>query len=885
MKKVFTLLTLLLCAVTSSWASTVSDLATISANHTVYFADFMTASLVKETLYDSDYLLSVNNNNYVSNKGTDGTISKLYCCRVKSTTQDVLAFKVSEACSLVLYADRITDRTPYLNTSISDSGTGKVTGTTTATSGKNGYATYAIPSAGTYYIIGSGSDCYLAGLKFTFPKPEITTQPVGGTYVDGYAIPARQVVAVASAGELSYQWYRCDDANKTNAAAIGGATSASYVPTASGFLFCRVTDSKGSTDTNVIEITIAPAAAPAFVSVTPSTTSVLKGTASTITAEVSGNPEPTIQWYSCDDAEKTNPVAIDGATALTLNLANTVVGTFYYYAVATNSEGSTTSDVITLTVDPLFTVTYSIGDATGVIGTVPASEEVSSSVTLPKNQTLYKEGNTLTGWNDGSKTYALGASVTITENTTMTAVFTANAATAYLGHNTSEAKWQFGEKNGAPSWDQLQGAGKEVTYVTQTSVGGSSIDVKALIDPTNGKLHNKGRADEWAQMNEGTTLTVPVLAGAVVSVKVYQEGSKAVTFGGNAGTFASKIYSYTATADGDLTVTIGDQSYVEYLSVTYPGESAVLTVDADNTEIGLTNANINGYDYLAVSTDNWQTNKTYRDFTGDFYNMSSGRTLTVKVTGASTFALFVQNGTKNRTYTVKVGEAEAKTIIHGGKGVEASDVFALDPSATTTITIAGAGDSVYPVSVVFNPTASVTINACGYATLASDYPLDLANLPAGLTAYKVSAVNSTSATIDEANTAVKAGTGLILKGTADASYTIPTVTTASASALTGNMLVGCLADTDVAANAAYGLSKTDGKFHLLNKGKVPAGKAYLPATGSAPSLSLDFGDATGIDVIEHGTLNIEHYYDLQGRRVAQPTKGLYIVNGKKVVIK
>ena len=52
------------------------------------------------------------------------------------------------------------------------------------------------------------------------------------------------------------------------------------------------------------------------------------------------------------------------------------------------------------------------------------------------------------------------------------------------------------------------------------------------------------------------------------------------------------------------------------------------------------------------------------------------------------------------------------------------------------------------------------------------------------------------------------------------------------------------------------------------------------------TVRIEKGNTTGIDAIEHGTLNIEHsVYDLQGRRVSKPTKGLYIVNGKKVVIK
>lgn len=45
------------------------------------------------------------------------------------------------------------------------------------------------------------------------------------------------------------------------------------------------------------------------------------------------------------------------------------------------------------------------------------------------------------------------------------------------------------------------------------------------------------------------------------------------------------------------------------------------------------------------------------------------------------------------------------------------------------------------------------------------------------------------------------------------------------------------------------------------------------------------GVATGIESIDHSPLSIDHYYyDLQGRRVAHPTKGLYIVNGRKVIV-
>jgi hypothetical protein len=83
---------------------------------------------------------------------------------------------------------------------------------------------------------------------------------------------------------------------------------------------------------------------------------------------------------------------------------------------------------------------------------------------------------------------------------------------------------------------------------------------------------------------------------------------------------------------------------------------------------------------------------------------------------------------------------------------------------------------------------------------------------------------------------------------------------------------------------------------LLNPSALPANikgfRAYFQLKGDAASarmFAMDFGEGetTGIISIEHGTLNIDHsVYDLQGRRVnGAAQKGVYVVNGKKVIIK
>ena len=63
-------------------------------------------------------------------------------------------------------------------------------------------------------------------------------------------------------------------------------------------------------------------------------------------------------------------------------------------------------------------------------------------------------------------------------------------------------------------------------------------------------------------------------------------------------------------------------------------------------------------------------------------------------------------------------------------------------------------------------------------------------------------------------------------------------------------------------------------------------RAYFTTTSGASELVLDFGDVTAItNTNRSNDTNNGEAYNLAGQRVAQPTKGLYIVNGKKVIIK
>ena len=187
-----------------------------------------------------------------------------------------------------------------------------------------------------------------------------------------------------------------------------------------------------------------------------------------------------------------------------------------------------------------------------------------------------------------------------------------------------------------------------------------------------------------------------------------------------------------------------------------------------------------------------------------------------------------------------------------------------------------------------SPSESVTLNASGYATFCTQYPLDFTGYATnGFSAWQITDVSGETITFSEIKSTIKGGQGILLKGTAGATITIPS--SDSSTNLGDNKLVGTLAPTYAADDTYYGLSGN--VFKKVNAGTVPAGKALLPAglvSSPASEFKFVFEDETsGISNLTQALSEGEGaIYDLQGRKVAEPKKsGLYIVNGKKVVIK
>ena len=249
-------------------------------------------------------------------------------------------------------------------------------------------------------------------------------------------------------------------------------------------------------------------------------------------------------------------------------------------------------------------------------------------------------------------------------------------------------------------------------------------------------------------------------------------------------------------------------------------------------------------------------------------------------------------GNATHSFTFKKGDNELLVLNCNGSINDANVAFTLTESTDITVTASYNASNRGIDYVIFQNVTSVSkaITAAGWSTYCSPYALDLANVTGTLTdAYIVTggAAGVLSKTSVKDGT-VAANTGLLLKGSGE--ITIPVVASGTDYSAS-NKLVGVTDSETLDAEGGYVLMTSPSlAFYKNNKDfTLSANSAYLPAgfdgAGAPVFFLFNEGETTGINAIEHGTLNIEHYYNLNGQRVAQPTKGLYIVNGKKVVVK
>ena len=187
---------------------------------------------------------------------------------------------------------------------------------------------------------------------------------------------------------------------------------------------------------------------------------------------------------------------------------------------------------------------------------------------------------------------------------------------------------------------------------------------------------------------------------------------------------------------------------------------------------------------------------------------------------------------------------------------------------------------------------TLSVTDAEWATLYLDFAV---TIPAGVEVWTVSEIVDGYVVLGEVLYVIPAGCPVLVKASMSGEYDF------KYTAETGNEYVNLLKGTTVntyITEEAYVLGKVDGEvgFYkaLMTDGQWlnNANKAYLPVSAlpkdaqGAASFSFRFeGGTTGVEEVKTENGEVKAIYDLTGRQVNAVERGIYIINGKKVLVK
>ena len=300
----------------------------------------------------------------------------------------------------------------YANTVNANTGGTPINGATAST-----YTPPAFTTVGDYFFYAEvsldGNGCSSATSDVyqvqVLDDPSIDKQPIANQELCQNAIPTDLSVTASggTSSPLTYQWFVNTSNNTTNGAAISGANAPTYTPETSniGIAYYYVIISQSESGCTVVSDISALTVneAPVF-TIQPTPSEVcLNGTATTLEAAyTNGTGTPTYQWYSNTVDDRTNGIAITGATTSTYDPPTNTVGTTYYYAVISFTSGGC-SEIVSQTaivkVNEQITINPVAGNQTLCVGGTANEFEVtySGGTGLPTYQWYANTVNANTG--------------------------------------------------------------------------------------------------------------------------------------------------------------------------------------------------------------------------------------------------------------------------------------------------------------------------------------------------------------------------------------------------------------------------------------------------------------------------------------------------------
>jgi len=272
--------------------------------------------------------------------------------------------------------------------------------------------------------------------------------------------------------------------------------------------------------------------------------------------------------------------------------------------------------------------------------------------------------------------------------------------------------------------------------------------------------------------------------------------------------------------------------------------------------------------------------------------------MTLYVEGISALKVYgYTNGSDSRTMSYSLNDGDATTFLSFSGNDLQTGTIELDASTQYTIKFTGS-NNVFILAVQVpeeeSSTVDVTLASSGWSTFSSadkaiDFSTEIVGLKAYTAAYNVTGDN---VTMTEFTGILAAGNGVVLIGEANGKYSLP-VSTETGEKPEGNELVAVTEAKTVACptEAPYFYALSGGKFLAFDEAgcEFAAGKAYLScareykSSSSAKAIDIVFADdATAINEVSAAQKSAK-IYNLQGIEVQNPTNGLYIKNGKKII--
>ncbi len=250
-------------------------------------------------------------------------------------------------------------------------------------------------------------------------------------------------------------------------------------------------------------------------------------------------------------------------------------------------------------------------------------------------------------------------------------------------------------------------------------------------------------------------------------------------------------------------------------------------------------------------------------------------------TGSETYTLTAEDGT---SVAVNLGASGTPGYLTTG-GLNAK-------STTITFSNSNSSNSRYACLTHFTVTlraaTDIALTACGGRSYATLFLSDGVTMTEDVIAYKIS-LNGEWAVPVELGQEIPASTPVMLcsetaKTSAKAIYN------GSATAdVGGNLLAGNSVKQHVDGYVLNIVEGVPGFYKLSASGKLNANRAYLPTsvvTGNVKGFAFNWDIEDGMETTVPGVQSLDKaVYDLSGRRIEKPTRGVYIVNGKKVVVK